>query len=103
MTPHEKLMISIAVLALIIFIAYITLNAIHKETILPKENLKRGVAEQRQEARRLIRNEHKKQRDPSLQLAEIKRQRMLREDMEREAHRTPTKFWLYEKIRELFR
>lgn len=102
MTPHQKMMVFIALAVLIAFIAFITLNAIHKEKVLPTQNLKRGIAEQRREAKKLIR-QTRHAGDPELQLSEIKRQRLLKEDLEREARRTPTKFWLYEKLRELFR
>lgn len=102
LTPHQKILVFIAFAVLIVFICFITLNAIHKEKILPKQNLKRGIAEQHYEAKQIIR-QTRHTKDPELQLSEIKRQRLLKEDMDREARRTPTKFWLYEKLRELFR
>lgn len=92
----------LALIAFAIIIAWITIKAIQQDKHLGEYYAKRHFVQAQRDLQKRIRA-MRGSKDPGIQIAEIERRRKLQEDINRENNRTPSRFKLYELLRELFR
>lgn len=102
LTPNQRKLFILALIAFAITIAWITMDAMKKDIHRSDYYAKRHFARAQRDTQKRIRA-MRGSKDPGLQMAEIERRRKLQEDIDRENNRTPSRFKLYEILRELFR
>ena len=102
LTSNQRKLFILALIAFAIIIAWITIDAIRKDEHRSEYYAKRHLAQVQRETQKHIRA-MRGSNNPGLQMSNIERRRKLQEDIERENNRTPSRFKLYELLRELFR
>lgn len=102
LTPNQRNLFILAVIAFGIIIALIAIDAMHKDATRSEYYAKRHFAKARHDTQKRIKA-IRGSKDPGIQMANIERRRKLQEDIDRENNRTPSRFKLYELLRELFR
>lgn len=102
LTPNQRKLFILALIAFAIIIAWITMEAMQKDTHRSEYYAKRNFAKAQRDTQKRIRA-IRGSKDPGIQIAEIERRRKLQEDIDRENKRKPSRFKLYEVLRELFR
>lgn len=102
LTPNQRKLFVLALIVFAIIIVWITIDAMRKDEHRSEYYAKRSFAKNQRDTQKRIRA-MRGSKDPGLQLAEIERRRKLQEDIDRENNRTPSRFKLYELLRELFR
>lgn len=101
MSPAIRTKALLGLVAVIVLIALIGINAQHKSNKLADKYRKQSLAQTRRETLSRVRQIDRE--DPGKQMAEIRRHRKLREEDAREQARTPSRFKPYEFFRNLFR
>lgn len=102
LTPNQRKLFILALIAFVIIIVWITIDAMQKDEHRSEYYAKRHFVKAQRDMQKRIKA-MRGSKDPGIQIAEIERRRKLQEDINRENNRTPSRFTLYELLRELFR
>ncbi len=102
LTRNQYKLFILALIAFAIIIALITIEAMYQDKHRSEYYAKRHFVQVQRDMQKRLRAMRGSQ-DQGIQIAEIERRRKLQEDINRENNRTPSRFKLYELLRELFR
>lgn len=102
LTTNQRKIFILALIAFVIIIAWINIDAMHKDAHRSEYYAKRHFAKSQRDLQKRIKA-MRGSKDPGIQMANIERRRKLQADINRENNRTPSRFKLYELLRELFR